>query len=411
MNLSELLNNPQFADLPEEKEEKKANHRHTDMKRPEEEVNLLSLALEDTEYRRHTADPTPDLIEVKNGLTPDELPKATEDAYLVWCEWSRQTWFCPTKKCLNQNFIYREDLLIEKTDTQEALENFYHDHGGIHNPGIISTRKCYILDDPANESYEVYYDSAMPSLKYGKATPNGMFVHCYDNRFHRDMAILELDDLYSNQSSKKAGRLVSRPYGADEAIIVSDGAWMKDSCSASFVYLDNTLVIDHTVGFCPSEPDQAVLIAEITGATEALKMCAQNNKTNIKYYYDNTSILNVFKNHKTEYIREIKEYKDLLADMDKQGYKIEFIELHPKTGEERNKDNKALMFFHNKCDQNCRNMADIFTKDYRVFATDSKRDGSTYEDVKNSMPKPKNKNVGNFKAGAHGGNNKYGRRF
>lgn len=27
-------------------------------------------------------------------------------------------------------------------------------------------------------------------LKYGKATPNGSFIHSYANRFERDMAIL-----------------------------------------------------------------------------------------------------------------------------------------------------------------------------------------------------------------------------
>ena len=226
------------------------------------------------------------------------------------------------------------------------------------------------------------------------------------------MSILELDDLYSNQSSKKAGRIVAKPYGDDEAIIVSDGAWMKNSCSSSYVYLDKAILLEQTIGHIPSEEDQAVLISEIVGATEALRQCVARKKKKITYYYDNTSILNVFRNRKTEYIREIKEYKDLLEDMNKKGYNVNFIELHHKTGEDRDKDNKALMFFHNLCDHRCRDMADMFTKDYHSFATTQPRDGKSYSAVKEEFaPKQKNKNVGNFKAGAHGGNNKYGRRF
>ena len=325
----------------------------------------------------------------------------------MYCEWTRQLWYCKSRENLNMNFIYRDDITITEIRNFEDIWDYYQEKAQYINPGIRATEGCYILDNPANESYEVYHESRMPLVKYGKSTPNGMFIHKYPNRFHRDMAILELDDLYSNQSSKKAGKLISKPYGENDAIIVSDGAWMKDSCSSSYIYLDKAIMLRQSVGHLPTEIDQAVLISEIVAATEALKCCVAHSKKNIKYYYDNTSILNVFRNRKTEYIMEIKEYKDLLESMYNDGYKVEFIELHPKTGENRDKDNKALMFFHNLCDHDCRDMADIFTKDYKSFATDKSCDGKHYSDVKKEMNAKKN----NFKANTRGGNNKYGRRF
>ena len=83
--------------------------------------------------------------------------------YLVWCDWTHQLWFAHDKKCLNMNFIYRDDLTIQEVSKPEDVTAFYEEHGRNYNPGIIASTVCYILDNPPNESYEVYYQSAMPS--------------------------------------------------------------------------------------------------------------------------------------------------------------------------------------------------------------------------------------------------------
>lgn len=376
----------------EEKESLEVKHRgKTVLKRPNTEVTLLSLAREQFEPKKSQKDPTDDLIELnKKCDEDDDLALISMGGYVVWCKDTQQMWFAPTKMCLDANFIYRDDLEIIIVDDYEKVISWYKGICSELDLGVQTRKTCYILDNVSNETYEVYYDSNYPTLSYGKATPNGMFIHKYKNRFHRDMAILELDDIYSNQSHKKAGKLTAKEFKSNEAIVISDGCWMREVCANAFYYLDATSVIKFTEGILPTEPDQAVLIAEIKGATNALLMCKMKNKKNITYYYDNTSILNVFRNRKTEYIKEIVEYKELLESLYKDGYKINFVELHPKTGEQREVENKALMFFHNGCDKECRDMTDIFKKDYKSHATLGSRDGKSYDDVKKEFA-PKGK--------------------
>lgn len=372
-------------EVSEESEISSRNHHrgNTIEKRPEKEYKLLSIYEEDFERKKTQKDPTEDLVWLPRGNVEKALSMITDVVgYLVWCSDTEEMWWAPSKLCLNQNFIYRKDLEICEITTREAAQVFYAERSADLMPGIITKRKCYILDNPAGECYEVYYDSSYPSLKYGKATPNGMFVYVYDNRFHRDMAIMELDKLYSEASKHTAKELVGKQLKPNEAIVVSDGAWMKETCTSACFYLDNDCVLNLVNGKIPSEPDQAVLIAEITGATLALGICRSKGKKRITYYYDNTSIVNVFKNRKTEYIAEIKEYKELLETMNSEGYQIQFVELHPKTGESEATDNKALCYFHNNCDRECREMADIFKKDYKTIASTGSREGKDYSDIR-----------------------------
>ena len=366
-------------------------HRSKTKERPMAEVSLQSISKESVQHTKTQQDPTPELVWLTPATgTQIATPPEYTEGYYIYCKDTSDIWYAPTKFCLDQNFIYREDLEIYQLTGTAADAHWYSTRFAAHERGTHPSCKCYILDNPCNESIEVYYDSAYPSLKYGKATPKGCFVHQYANRFHRDMAILELDDLYSNSSLKEAVRLTKRDLGPKEAIIVSDGAWMKESCSAACYYLDATQVIKLTSGFCPEIVEQAVLTAEIRGAYNALSICKAMQKTNIRYYYDNTSILNVFHNRKTEYIPEVRKYKELLTELDNAGYQIEFIELHPKTGEQRDTDNRALQFFHNRCDSECREMADIFSKDYKKFATQDDKSGTTYKQFQQQKQKPRN---------------------
>lgn len=351
------------------------------IERPKEEFKLKSISKEPFIKKKTQKDPTSDLIELSIGLKEfDSLPLAK---YIVICKDTTQAWLCPTKECLDANFIYREDLdIFEVNSVGDIIECYCNAGYNVMNPGILTRKTCYILDNPGAEVYEVYYDSNFPAQKYGKATPNGMFIHKYENRFHRDMAIMELDTIYDEASKKRAEEMTKKEMKSNEAIIISDGCWMREVCASSCWYLDAGQTMHLTSGHLPSEPDQAVLISEITGATLALQLCILNKKKRITYYYDNTSILNVLRNRKTEYIKEIQEYKELLEDMDSKGYKVNFVELHPKTGEGRDKENRALMYFHNDCDRSCREMTDIFRKDYKSYACGGSTDGKSYQQVK-----------------------------
>ena len=394
-DLRNLLASAGFALTDEEelkmKEELEVKHRgKTILERPKEEVKLVALYKEDFEPKKTQKDPTEDLIFLQKSYeNPVDMPMLGE-GYIVVCKNTEEVWFAPTKLCLDANFIYREDLDIYKVNNGEAAEDIYYSTVKDWKPGKVPRKSCYILDNVSNETYEVYYDSSYPLLKYGKSCPNGMFVHRYDNRFHRDMGILELDSIYASQSANKASKMTQKKMKSNEAIIISDGCWMREVCSNALYYLDADSLINMCQGILPSEQDQGVLIAEINGARMALELCYIKKKKKIKYYYDNTSIVNVFKNRKTEYIREIVEYKELLEKMDKEGYQVEFIELHPKTGEERETDNRALQFFHNACDRACRDMSDIFKKDYKSYASIDEKQGKSYQTVKEES-KPKGK--------------------
>lgn len=425
-SLKEALANAGIELSDEEKQKVKEDHEkkhrsRTMVERPTEEFKLSAITVEDFESKKYQENPTDDLLEItERGLDYESFvaKKFAAVGYGIWCEDTLQLWTVPTKLGLDQNFIYRLDLNIYEINGVDDLWSLYDRTLRHVNPGTITKKKCYILDNPAAQTYEVYYKSSYPSLKYGKATPNGMFIHSYKSRFQRDMAIIELDKLYSEASKKMATDMIAKEMGATEAIVVSDGGWMKDTCSSAFYYIDNAGITKMSKATVPSEPEQAVLIAEINAARAALEYCMLNGKKNIKYYYDNTSIVNVFRNRKTEYIQEIKDYKELLEKMDQGGFNIQFIELHPKTGEDRDMNNAALMFFHNYCDKECKELADIFKKNYRYIANDGNDSGTSYKQVKEQF-KNKGKNTKpqygksgrDMKNNQHNGNNKYGKRM
>lgn len=401
-------------------EERARKHRvKTVIERPDKEFKLSAITDEDFEKKKYQKDPTDDITEIsKRGLDSERFSEeysGLTPGYAVWCKDTLQLWHVPSELSLNQNFIYRGDLEIYKFEKLDELWALYCKTVRHVNPGVITRKSCYILDNPAGETYEVYYDSAYPSLKYGKATPNGMFIHSYDNRFHRDMAIMELDKTYVEASKKMASDMIAKEMGPMDAIIVSDGGWMKNTCSSAFYYIDADGIAKMSKAKLPSEPEQAVLIAEINGAYAALDFCMRMGKKNIKYYYDNTSIINVFRNRKTEYIQEIKDYKELLERMDREGYNVQFIELHPKTGDNRDMNNAALMFFHNYCDKECRELADIFKKNYRFIANDGDQSGTSYKQVKDQFKKNSQPGKSSGKTrptnNQHNGNNRYGKTF
>lgn len=350
--------------------------------RPSDEYQLEALLTDDTVVeRRESADPTPDLRLLPKGsaieVTDDML-----NGYLVWCANTEETWFAPTVICLNQNFIYRYDLEILQVTDVKAASEWVHERNDKLMPGLVTRKTCYILDNPGIEKYEVYYDPYYPAQHYGKCSPQGTTVRQYKDRFHRDIAILDLDSKYAKASAKSASNMASKELSEDQAIIVSDGALIHRNASFAFYYMDCESVVKSAECMLPSSKEQGVIIAEINGAYRALSMCFNRRKTDITYYYDNTSIVSAITSKRTDSIPEVKRYKKLLDKMYQLGYKINFVEIHPKRGTTRDDENKALVYFHNSCDAECKTMADLFHRDYRGHAAEGNKYGSYYGQMK-----------------------------
>lgn len=392
MKLQDILNNPSLLDTVGETDE--VSRDVMAIERPNDEVSLLAIDDRPKVIIKSQKDPTDDLVLLKRGEEA-VLPEHCDGGYVVWCADTEETWYAPDKQCLDANFIYRDDLEIVPVEDEIQAQEFVMSKNKDLLPGVITRKTCYVLDNPGTESYEVYYDPSYPAQRYGKSTPQGTFVHQYKNRFYRDMAILALDESYTKSSVKAAKEFIKKQLKDNEAIIVSDGAAIENTIGHAFFYIDSSCLTKVSEATFPSDENQKVLISEVNGAYRALSMCAERKKKYITYYYDNTSILNVFKNRKTEYIEEIKRYKDLCATMTDKGYVINFVEIHPKTGENRAAENAALMYFHNTCDGMCREIIDVFSRDFTQRAMLGNRNGQSIKDIRPQQKK--NYNNGGYR--------------
>lgn len=355
------------------------------MSRPDTEVELNNIIEHCKSVERLTKDPTEDLVKLPYGLCKnyEEILNSAKlgSGYIVFDKDTNETWYAHDITCLNKNFIYREDLIIKEVYFAEDARRVWHEFNDSIDYSRVKSVVKYILEDPAAEVYEVYSDSSYVVHKYGKPVPVGLNVHKCANRFYRDMMILALDEYYSKSSKKQARELANKSLGDNEAIVVSDGAWLNNIAANSYYYLDDSTTIHFSEGTLPSDVKQGVVLAEVKGAYNALSLCYARCKMDIKYYYDNPNILNVLKSNKFKYIKEVQEYKRLLHNMHADGYSIEFIELHPKTGAERSNLNKALMYFHNSCDSSCEAIADICKRDYKKVASNNKQEGKTSSEI------------------------------
>ncbi len=363
------------------------------VQRPENEVHLKSLLEDKMERVESQQGPTKELIWLPRCATQEEVEYIIHNAaidfnhvvYYVYAINTEESWVCPTKRCLDQNFIYRNDLIVKECKSLSVLCSTYLSCTRSLKPNVVTRKKCYILDNPANETYEVYYDTDYVVKNYGKSTPRGMYIHAYADRFLRDMAILQLDNTYTNSSVKKAGELIARNYAPDEAIIISDGAFIREAVTCTYIYLDDKSVIRMSEGTVATNEKLGVTIAELSGAYNALMMCKQRSKKRITYYYDNVAIVDVFRRKRLDDVTEVKRYKELCEELYNAGCTINFVEIHPKTGENRDVDNRALIYFHNSCDSACTEIADVFKKDYKTIATSGRTNGRTYSHVRNNV--------------------------
>lgn len=327
------------------------------------------------------AAPTKDLIKLAKGSDLEFPDNVRAGGYFIWCEDTKETWYAPDTKVLDDNFLFRGDLtIIEVTDVQRAKQEVLNHNEGLF-PGEVTRKSCYVLDNPSIEKYEVFYDPAYVTQRYGTCSPKGTCVLRYKDRFARDADILKLDKKYTTTSALEANRVVSELLDRKQAIIVSDGAMANSNISSTFIYIDDSGVVKQSESRLPSDVTQGVIIAEIRGAYNALSLCYSRRKTNITYYYDNTAIVDILSNTKNNSIPEVRKYRELCAKMDAAGYSINFVDVHPKRGD-HTADNKAVLFLHNLCDSSCTDMLDLFNKNYAGHAVQSKADGKTYNSIK-----------------------------
>lgn len=342
-------------------------------------VTLNALLVEDTELEKKIVCPTPDLIALKKGVDL-VLPKTEVGGYYIWCEDTKEMWYAPNRNVLDMNFIYREDLVIHVVDDIKAAEDWVTATLCDLAPGEVTRKACYILDMPSIEKYEVFYDPSYPARKYGTCSPRGTCVTKCANRFERDAAIVQLDKKYTEASAAATRTFVNKGLSANQAIVVSDGALIKGNVASSIVYIDKDKIIRQSISGIPSDENQGVIIAEVSGAHEALSMCYRRQKRDITYYYDNTAIVNILSNNRYGDIPEIRRYRKLCADMNENGYRVNFVEIHPKRGEHTD-DNKALLYLHNMCDADCSMLAELFHRDYPSHAATGRKDGKSYKQI------------------------------
>lgn len=305
--------------------------------------------------------------------------------FLVMCEWSMDCWLAATPEILNSNFIYQDDLCIREYNSMDQLQEIWDKSVFSEvNDGTRYSKKCYILDHKVTESYECYYDPSYPMIQYGAATPLGMNVLKFPNRFVRDEYILQLNDRYQRISLSSLNKLSHDSIPYDTAIVISDGSYNNGSCASSFWYIDSKTISQHTGGFVPTSVSSGALIAEVNGVREALFYAMFKRKTNIICYFDNLGIVNLLSTKKHDTIREVRDYKQYLEYLDSKGVSIEFRDIHPKTGDYEDL-NKALGYLHSRCDRSCTDMTLLNTERYVQVACTDNHKGKSYKQFKKNL--------------------------
>lgn len=383
MTLKDVMSNEVAEDLNQ--------HSLKKLKRPSEVLDLKSIRSEFIEISKQDYNATPELIEVdiscSDPVQKTETQVYGDGSFLIQDINTKQVWIAPNELVLNNNFIYREDIDIFKISNEDEFRKTLQVMLEAHPFGVKPSRVCYILDNPVLECITPYYNSASVLQMYGVSTPRGCFIHKYPNRFIRDMAILKMNKKYTT-ASKRDIKLLSKDLKPNQAIIVSDGAFLKNISANSMFYIDDKSIISMQEATIPSIPEQSVLISEIKGAINALSMCVAKNKRDIIYYYDNTSIVNCFNNKKLEYIDEVRDFKELIRALASSNFNVYFKEVHPKNiqDDEENDDEllaerKGIKYFHNLCDDRCTEAAQIFNRGYKELISTNVEKGLTLADL------------------------------
>lgn len=400
MDLKEVLALEVEEDIPVSVDARRLEN--ITVEKPTEAVRLLAVHEDEAEVEKCVLDDkTDDLVVLPYGKTKDYLEvlnNVTGSGFIIHDIYSKETWYAPDIICLNKNFVFREDVrIVQVKDKQEALDIWLTFNEGI-TPSRLYSRFKYILDDPAAGTYWPFSSSDYVPKHYGKPVLQGTVIHKCKNRFQRDSLILMLEQKYTSESEKDVRELGKAELSDNEAIIVSDGSSRESTVSYCYYYMDNKSILRQS-GCCTLTGGAKCTssVAEIIGGLNAIKQCVAQGKHVIKYYFDNSVIINVFKSHKLDNIPEIKEYKNYLNQLNAEGYEILFCDLHPKTDKQKYKLNKALTYLHNSCDSECIVMAKMHYRNYTKKAmTDESTGNSLSRIVKPQRPKQAaNKQYGN----------------
>lgn len=363
------------------------------------DLYLNSLKTEEFTTTKQQAQPSAAVLELKNGMkyegfvesitthlamvsgvesTVEEMP-----GILVWCSWSRQLWYVPTKEFLDENFIYRADLAffgsISGIVPIEDMYAYYAKTAGIQNPGIVSSKKCYILDQPKKGMFEVYHDHAYPAIKYGKISPNGMHISRYWNRFDRDWVIMSLTNFYEN---KAKGDQADRPLNNTEAVIVSKGVVQKEGVASSCIYADNSKIITVSSAHIASDCANGAVIAEASAAIQALRLCTQYGRRSITMYYGSPNVVHAMRNKSLWRIDEVRELKSLLESMAALGYNVLFVNCNKRSDVGQSNIDALIERFMGICGEDCTKITELFGCEYKDVTVSDGQKGKTYGELK-----------------------------
>lgn len=273
----------------------------------------------------------------------------------------------------------------------EVLDEFFGDTEAISRYTIEDVDRILpiLRNEEVPDRYKHFFLNYPEMEHFEKPILQGTVIHKCKNRFQRDSLILMLEQKYTSESEKDVREIGKTELSDDEAIIVSDGSSKESTVSYCYYYMDNKSILRQS-GCCTLANDVKCTssVAEIIGALNAIKQCVAQGKHIIKYYFDNSVIINVFKSHKLDNIAEIREYKDYLNQLNAVGYEILFCDLHPKTDKQKYKLNKALTYIHNSCDSECIAIAKMHYRNYAKKAmADESKGNSLSRIVKPQQPK------------------------
>lgn len=326
------------------------------------ELKALNSSTSSNQAAEHTV--AEDLFEIPVGCTVESVTEMVQSltelpAYFIWWPDTLQMWCAPTEECLNKSFIYREDLEIAIVEDVELLAEYYSDRAAKLTAGKVLSHRCFILNYPALEKYEVYYAANYPMVRYGKVTPDGTTVMAFKDRFERDATILELEAEYENSRSDIKS-VLRKQIAFDEALAVVDGSIVNNMAAAAIAYMDFYGMQRQSRVFSYKGEVAKSIDAELEAALMALRLCGATKKNNVTIYSDNSSVSSLINKGGRIDSRVAPKVTALLNRMRADGAQVRCLGIHTKNKNVVGVEDKALKYLHNMCDRECTQMMELY---------------------------------------------------